>query len=441
MSRYARNLGVVAMAAALAATVAPILHAKRTAVVVTTGSMIVRERSSSVSSIGITAIEQLPGTRSIDQLIATLPSDHPLTSGSVPEGWTATQKGRQITATGPGMSEVNLRFDFKGNNLDDYVGKDATIQSGFGKQLNEPLKIKIQLQPRVDVTPYLDGILTPPPQATPGQPFLIGIGDPYRQGTWELGTTDGGHVPLLPQETLRDMSVIKSGTPQALSGMRGTDGLAGLLARPAPRPFITAYPTMGSFTRARFTDRFGDVLVDAPLTIATGSPQGTSRKLTGSAPFAFAGQAACVSGAFPTFADPYGLLLDGKTVLLPWGASQTTVMLGIPDSTTAGEHTISDPSGSSSITIGILRVEGTIDQDKLWKGDSTTMRLRVVGTDQKMPLGVLNRTPTIIDIEGGVQQTVTTAGGANNTITRGVKGIHRGDFSILYSVSTAGCGR
>jgi len=86
-------------------------------------------------------------------------------------------------------------------------------------------------------------------------------------------------------------------------------------------------------------------------------------------------------------------------------------------------------------------VEGSIDQNKLWKGEYTTMRLRGVGTDKQLPLGVLNRTPSIIDIEGGVRQTLTTAGGKDNVITRGVTGIHRGDFSILYSVSTAGCGR
>jgi len=412
----------------------------RHATVVTSATAIVREQSSSVTSIGIEAIQQLPTGRSIDQLIATLPSDRPLTPGSLPDGWSAIQKGRQITASGPGQPEVDLRFDFKGNNLDDYVGKEATIQSGFGKQLDDPIKIKIQLQPRVEVAPFIDGILTPPVQATPGQPFLIGIADEYRRGTWQLGTTDGGYVPLLPQEAIRDMSMIKIGTPQALYGMRGSEALSGLLSRPAPRPFITAYPAMGGFTRARFTDRFGDLIVDAPFTVSPGSPQGTARKLTGGAPFAFAGQAACVSGVFPTFSDPYGLMLDGKTMLTPWGASQTTVMLGIPDGTTPGPHTISDPSGSSSITVGILTVEGSIDQNKLWKGESTTMRLRVVGTDQKLPLGVLNQKPSIIDIDGGVKQTVVTAGGQNNIVTRGVKGIHRGDFSILYSVSTAGCG-
>jgi hypothetical protein len=441
MRRPAAVFGSIVAASIIAASIVPILHARRVEVIVTTGEIIVRERADSVSSIGMSVIDKLPTSRNFDQLLATLPTDRQLTPGSLPDGWTAVQKGRQITASGPAQPEVNLRFDFKGNNLDDYVGKDATIQSGLGKRLDQPVKIKIQLQPRVEVTPFLDGILTPPAQATPGQPFLIGVGDLYRRGTWQLGTTEGGPVPLLPLEAIRDMSVFKSGTPRALYDMRGTDGFTGLLSRPAPRPFITAYPAMGRFTSARFIDRFGDRLVDAPLTIDPGSPGGGGRRLTGGSAFAFAGQAACVSGQFPTFGDPYGLVLDGRTVLVPWGASQTTVMLGIPDGTTAGPHTISDPNGSSSITVGILTVEGTIDQNKLWKGESTTMRLRVVGTDQKLPVGVLNRTPSIIDIDGGVRQTLTSAGGQDNVITRGVTGIHRGDFSNLYSVSTAGCGR
>jgi len=438
MPRAAR---AIALASVLACTLVPILHARRAAVVVTTGEIIARQRTDTTSSIGVSVIEQLPRSRSFDRILTTLPSTRELTVGSKPEGWTVTQNGRQITATGPALPEVNLRLDFKGINLDDYIGKDATIQSGLGTRLDEAAKIKILLRPRVEVTPFIDGILTPPAQATAGQPFLIGVGDSHRRGTWQLGTTDGQEIPVLPLEAIRDMSVIKSGTPQALYRMRGSDGLANLLSHPAPRPFITAYPEMGGFSRVRYTDQFGDRLVDGPFTIALGSPAGSSRQITGGSAFAFAGQAACVSGQFPTFSDPYGFMLDGKTVLTPWGASQTTVMLGIPDGTTPGPHTISDPNGSSRITVGILTVEGTIDQNELWKGDSTTMRLRVVGTDQRLPLGVLNRTPATIDIEGGVRQTVTTAGGKDNVITRKVKGIHRGDFSILYSVNTADCGR
>ena len=164
-----RGAAAIITAAALVAGVT-ILQARHSAVIVTTGEIIVREQTSSVTSIGMSVIDQLPVSRNFDRLIATLPNDRQLTPGSVPEGWTTTQKGRQITATGPAQPEVSLRFDFKGNNLDDYAGKDATIQSGLGTRLDDPIKIKIVLQPRVEVAPFIDGILTPPAQGTPGQP-------------------------------------------------------------------------------------------------------------------------------------------------------------------------------------------------------------------------------------------------------------------------------
>jgi hypothetical protein len=423
----------------LALFLTPAVGARRTPAIVTSGAIVVRERSSTVTTIGVSALEQLPGSRSIDTLIATLPSDRPLTPAHVPDGWKSVQKGRQLTASGPAMTGVDLRYDVKGLYVDDYAGKDATIQSGFGGKMDDPAKLKIQLLPPVDVTPNLQGILTLPPQGISGQPLLIGVTDPYRRGTWHFTTPGGESVPLLPLEALRDLDVIPPGTPQALYNLRGTDGLHNLLMRPAPRPFITTYPN-GGFTRARYVDPFGELLVDGPVSIAPMPPATGARQFTAGSAFVFAGQAACISGRFPTFNDPYGLLLDGKIPLQPWGASPTTVMLGIPDGTAAGPHTISDPDGSSRITVGVLTVEGTLDQNKLWKGESTTMRLRVVGTDRQLPIGVLNRTPGIIDIDGGVDQTVTTTGGKDNVITRGVKGIHRGDFSIVYTVSHAGCG-
>jgi hypothetical protein len=65
----------------------------------------------------------------------------------------------------------------------------------------------------------------------------------------------------------------------------------------------------------------------------------------------------------------------------------------------------------------------------------------VVGTDKPLPLVVLNRTPHVITVEGSEAQTVTTAGGADNVLTRSVQGIFRGSFQITYSLSAPGCGR
>lgn len=406
--------------------------------VTVTGTAAIRERDSPnpVTTINADVLEKLPTGRTFDQVIMTLPDTKPVSPGYVPEGWQAEQKGRDVRVWGPPLDRVRFRLDMNGDYSKDYIGKQATFQSSFKGTRDEPFKVTIESWPKVDPTPNLEGILTVPPQAAPGMPLLIGVASPYRDGQWQLTSNNGG-VPLIPVERLRDVQVMKS-VPQSLYSFRDSGGLTAVLKYPEPRPFISLYPTMGSFTRARYTDPWGETVVDAPLSITPASPTSGSRALTSASSLAFAGQSACVSGRFPKFDDAYGLLLDGKTELQPWGVSPTTVMVGIPDKTAAGPHTISD--GVSKIGLTVLTVEGSLDQNKLWRGESTTMRLRVLGTDRQFPLAVLNRTPGVISIDGGVRQVVTTPGGADNAVTRSVTGIHRGDFTIVYSVNTAGCG-
>jgi hypothetical protein len=401
--------------------------------------IVARERANSVTAINAEMLEQLPSTRRIDQIITQLPTDRKITPGHLPNGWTAEQKGKQVRAWGPGVSKAYLRFDLDGSYGADYIGKQATIQGRFDGRLDDPIKVTIGSLPKVSATPDLDGILTVPPQAISGMPLLIGVAPGYRDGAWDLKTSQGTQ-PLIPIETLRDIEVNTPGVPSALYGFRDSGGLVNLLSRPEPRPFITAFPRMDGFTGARYTDPWGEITVDAPFSITPVQPAPGPRWIAGGSALTFAGQAACVSGRFPTFDDAYGLLLDGKIELQPWGASPTSVMLGIPDNTAAGPHSISTPDGSSTITIGVLKVEGSLDQNKLWRGESTTMRLRVVGTDRPFPLAVLNRSPDVIAMDGGVRQVITTPGGADNAITRSVTGIRRGNFSILYSVNSPGCG-
>ena len=438
MQKPNRVLGAVAVLAGAGLVVQ--LGASAPPHVVVTGSAAVRERATTnpVTTINADLLEKIPTGRRSDQIIATLPENRPVTAGKLPDGWQMNQNGRDVRIWGPALDRVRFRLDLNGRYIQDYAGKQATLQSSFQGTKDDPLKLSIEQWQKVETSPNLEGILTLPYKAGPGQPILIGVAPGYRDGTWRF-TTNGGSVPLLPLEDLKNMEVIK-GPQSSLYGFSKTDGYVQLMTKPAPRPFITEYPVMGSFTRVRYTDPWGEDTVDAPISILPATPTPGTRWLESASPLAFVGQAACVSGRFPTFEDAYGLLLDGKTELQPWSVSTTTIMVGIPDGTTAGEHTISVPGGSSSVKIGILTVDASLDQNKLWRGESTTMRLRVLGTDKQFPLAVLNRTPGVITIDGGVRQVVTTSGGADNSVTRSVTGIQRGNFSILWSVNAPGCG-
>ena len=408
--------------------------------VVVTGRAGVRETSVNTPTTTISAelLEKVPTGRQFDQIIATLPDPRAVKPGVMPNDWRLEQTGKDVRLWGPPTDRVRFRLDLNGNFAKDYTGKQITLQSSYQGTRDEPLKITIDLWPKVEVTPNLEGILTLPPRAAPGQPILIGVAPGYRDGTWRF-STNSGSTPLLPIEDLKNVEIMKS-APTSLYGFSNTDGYARMLTRTAPRPFITEFPMMGSFTRVQYIDPWGESIVDGPVSILPTTPSAGTRWLESASLLTFVGQAACVSGRFPTFDDAYGLLLDGKIELQPWSVSSTTVMLGIPENTAAGPHTISVPGGSSSVTVGVLTVEGSLDQNKLWRGESTTMRLRVVGTDKQFPLAVLNRSPGVITIDGGVRQVVTTPGGADNAVTRSVTGIQRGNFSIVYSVNAPGCG-
>ena len=439
--RVAVCVGIAGLLTSFGLVVEPAARSvPRITVIGKAGSRVDTQASNPVTTISGELLEKSPLTgRDFDQLILTLPQPREVKPVKLSEGWQMEQTGRNVRMYGPACNKVRFRLSIDGNWANDYLGKDLTFQSSYQGARDEPLKIKIDLWPSVNVTPNLDNILTVPPQAAPGQPLLIGVAGAYRDrdGSWLLRGPGSNSSPLLPLEDINKIEVLR-GPQSALYGWSKTDAYVQMMTKPDPRPFVTEYPTMGEFDRVQYRDPWGDLAVDAPISITPATPQSGGRRLDGGSPLNFAGQAACVKGNFPTFGDAYGMRLDMNVPLTPWGASSTTVMLGIPENIAPGTHTISD--GNTTITITVLTVEGNIDRNKLWRGESTTMRLRVLGTDKPFPLAILNATPGTITIAGGVRQVVTTPGGADNAITRSVTGIQKGDFSIVYSVNAPGCG-
>jgi hypothetical protein len=161
--------------------------------------------------------------------------------------------------------------------------------------------------------------------------------------------------------------------------------------------------------------------------------------ISGGSSLTFAGQDTCMSGCFPA-GHSFSFVLENGTRLIPQAWSPATMVLRVPGDATPGRHTIRWGDGAGEWQFGVLQLQGSIDQNELWRGQSTLMRLRIVGSDQKLPLVVLNRTPSIITVEGGAQQVITTPGGADNAVSRNVTGIRRGDFQIDYRLDHPVCG-
>lgn len=356
------------------------------------------------------------GGPKIDQIQVSLPFNRNFSPGFMPAGWTLAQDGKKLQAGGPPLGAINLRFDTAAS------GGDGLEKSLAGKKLELTamsqkkvvFRTSMQATPRtpVNVISSLDGALTLPPEVTAGRPFLATPSEQFARGEWRLG----------PSLASADFA--------------------------SPLRLLSFAPaTPNAPLRFSYRDEFGETLVDAEARQTVVVSAAASRGLPsiqGGAPRAFAGQTTCVKGSFPDPIHWFDMTLDGKQPLMPLAASPTSVILSIPGDATPGQHTLQwscpDGTGVGRLAFGVLGLVGTIDQNQLWRGQSTTMRLRIVGTEEALPLEITNKTPGIIDVEGGVRQVVTTSGGADNGAVRSVRGTTKGNFQIDYRLDRDPCG-
>jgi hypothetical protein len=167
-------------------------------------------------------------------------------------------------------------------------------------------------------------------------------------------------------------------------------------------------------------------------------------KITDATPRVLAGGTLCVCGWFPTPESRSGVSMNGTPLGDPAGSSPETLMFVLPPDTPPG---LCEIVGRSQAGFGpreragtaLIGVRGSIDRSRLLRGESTPLRLQVYGTEEPLTLTLRNHTPEIITIDGGVEQDVTTSGGAENSLVRNVKGHTPGDFNIVYELEGSGC--
>ena len=421
-----------------------------------TGQALVRERANGEQSLLVTAQNK---DAPLDGVTVALPANLRVNLGSAPPGWTFKQDGRELQASGPPYSRVNLRFDTARNS--DML-KRLMRQGGETIQLEirvpgvrgvQRVGFKVAQLPKVEVLTSLEGALTVPPQVTPGQPFIGTPAPNFTSGRWRM--SDG--------RTALDV-VIRNNLAVAMADYRA-QAIESIINKVAHHlaPFEEYVPTELEIQKelqymaaqvpegpAIFTyvDQWNEQHVNAPAGWSTAPPSECPLAITGGTPQTFAGQDACVSGCFSELEKAAEfLMLDGERALEVRAASPTTMLLPIPADVMPGAHRIEwrmpfapDTSRLQALTLGVLQLQGAIDQNQLWTGQSTTMRLLVVGTDKPTALNIVNRTPGVIAVEGGVRQQVTTPGSEANAVTRSVRGIMKGNFDIGYSLDQPVCG-
>ena len=361
------------------------------------------------------------GDPPMDEVRLTVPRNTPEPRPAfLPPGWRFVRDGRKWTLSGPALEPpLRARTDLPaGSNSPERI--DVTVM-GDGNRLFRARGLQVGIQPPIppggmDPAEYLDL----PPTVMAG------------------GSLSG--VVVDEQTTPAD----------------GEWSLAGVAAQPDPANparliFHLPVNWTGGRLPVRYRDPWGQTLIDADdIAQVTVLPPAQSTLDPGSEPFppppipqisdcgarTGPGSRQCVCGHFPDAATHPPLFeIDGIPVE-PVAVSEQSAWLDMPDELTAGEHTIrlaSHPERGGACAFRVVTVTGTIDSEKLLRGESTQMRLLVQGTDQQLELTITNRSPAQIRITGGEDQSVMSSGGANNEIRRDVQALQPGNYDIGYA--------
>jgi hypothetical protein len=402
------------------------------------GTVRVRERSDKDESllVAVTGAAQKPVTR----LEVTLPDDYDFRVGHTTTGWKATIDGKRLRAEGPPSSNVHLRFDIavRENILKKLSGKKCRTRAWSGDELVFGIEHAILPEFKVGTQYTLADALALPPIVAENDPFVASPSAGFSEnGTWQLYIEDtevpaieprgaGGswHLRFSANPTVEDTQIFSAGNFLDRSALFVDKASPGL--------------------RFVYTDPFGDVQINSkPDWTVTPPGSACTGSLSGGASLAFAGKPACVTGCFDGLGASLALLFDDKEPLQPLAVSRSSIVLMVPSTAPAGPHTVSLREGKASLgthTFKVIHMIGSIDQKDLWTGQSTKMQLAIDGHDQPLPLLVVNRTPFVINVDGGVRQTVTTSGGTPNGASRGVKGTMKGDFQIDFTLNLPPCG-
>lgn len=215
---------------------------------------------------------------------------------------------------------------------------------------------------------------------------------------------------------------------------------------------------------ANYKNAFGETTAKGavPTTVLPGNSRETAGlppRLISCTPKLFPGDTICVCGLFPSSFFQNALVFDGKYRAVPLSGSTDMVTYSL-EGFIPGRHMITwdmktmdrlisnpfintenrpPPSAQEKVEFVILDVKPSMVRRVLEVGDEAQMQLIIIGTDEKLPIRLTNKTPGIIQLEGGDLQTAMTSGGSPNILTRTVKGNLEGEFDIEYVLDLPPC--
>lgn len=369
-----------------------------------------------------------PGAR-IDAVRLDLPESLAASARPVglPEGWTSDRARGEFALSGPPTSlPLVFRLELERATPTPALVNVRLYADGGLVYAGSGLRVAA-LAPAAPVTELTDVLLLPA-LLHPGESVVLRPLDPARTprgGTWTVAGVRAREAPEPSEDA-------------------GSSGRPGRYELELPADLAP-----GTSISVTYTDPWGERLVEVaaapdvevqPLP----GPLPVSPRLFGATPKAFGDKNFCVWGWFPSEEAAAGVALDGEPLGKPLTYSRTVLWFSVPDGAAPGEHAVTGDPGAGypaddAATLRVLALGGSIDQERLWRGQSTPLRLWIDGTDEPVALELTNDTPDVVSLDGGERQVITTSGGSPNQVERTVHAVRRGDFNITFKMETDPC--
>jgi hypothetical protein len=191
----------------------------------------------------------------------------------------------------------------------------------------------------------------------------------------------------------------------------------------------------------RYVDEWGDpwVEVDRVPDVEVVPPQAEERppSIESASSYVVAGDQVCVCGAFQP-EDIVAPFVFGSVAVEAVSVSRNIAWLQTPEGP-PGPSLIRSEGARGEASTDLLRVRAELDQEHLFSGQSTPLRIVIEGSSRNLPLRITNTTPGVIQVEGGNDQQTESSGGAVNQVTRQVRGVERGAFGLSWELRPAPC--
>jgi hypothetical protein len=127
---------------------------------------------------------------------------------------------------------------------------------------------------------------------------------------------------------------------------------------------------------------------------------------------------------------------DGQEVPV-LASSPSEIIVSVPQGTALGRQDViveTQQGVSQPKSMNVIRLGVQADSAVLMRGKRGKLQVTVTGTDERVPLRIVNTTPQVITLTNGDTAEVMTSGGRDNHVELKARGENPGAFQIAAEI-------